>query len=54
MNDELRELIKQIIDTDDLLRNLVILNYESNEEFKETIERVSTVYEVRTMKEGFD
>ena len=55
MNDELKALIKEIITKGNLNNNLVLMNYELDEDSNlETIERLSTVYEVKTMKEGFD
>ena len=55
MNDELKELIRVIITKGNLNNNLVLLTYEvDNDSTLEKLERLSTVYEVKSVKEGFD
>ena len=61
MNDKLRELIREIISKGNLNQNLVMLEYEVDNEYEvdddsrpKVLERLSLVYEVTTMKEGFD
>jgi hypothetical protein len=53
MNEELRELMRKLMVSGEL-KNLVLMNYESDTEGRETIERVSLVYETKELKEGFD
>ena len=54
MNDELKELMRQVLVTEALRKNLVTMTYEEDSEGRETIERVSLVYEVKSLNEGFD
>ena len=54
MDDELREFMRQIIVTEALKKNLVLMTYETDMEGRETIERVSLVYERKSLNEGFD
>ncbi len=54
MDDELKELMRQILVTGGLKKNLVLMTYETDSDGRETIERVSLVFEVKSLKEGFD
>ena len=54
MNDELRELMRKVLVKGELTKNLVLMTYDQDSESRETIERVSLVYETKSLKEGFD
>lgn len=54
MDDELRELMRKILVKGELNKNLVLMTYETDSEGRETIERVSLVYERKSLNEGFD
>ena len=54
MNDELKELMKNILGKEELRKNLVLMTYEQDsDDSRETIERVSLVYETKSLNEGF-
>lgn len=54
MDAELKELIRSILVKGELNKNLVLMTYETDSESRETIERVSLVYETKSLNEGFD